>query len=508
MSNTGQRLRRPTREEIQKMARRNFLTLTDEQVEEFEDILDATMEFYERIEQYDDPRHDHTYEERTIGPRPTDDDPHNAVITRCRVPGAADGPLAGYNVGVKDNFAVAGLPMTCGSRILDDYVAAWDATVVKRLLSTGADITAKLNMEPFAISASGEQSLGGPVINPRDEDRLAGGSSSGSGAAVAAGIVDVAIGTDSGGSIRIPADWCGCVGLKPTYGLVPETGVIGMAPTMDHVGPIARTARNCALTLEAIAGHDPLDPRGRHVETEPYADALSTDLDDLSIALLTEGFDRETSDERVDETVRSATRAFEAAGADVTDVSVPGHERAPDLHKGIVIEALAAFWRSESAGWFTRRLYDVEFATALGKARRAMGDDLPPALQVNIIAGQYLTEQYHGRYHAKAQNLAQNLHGAYESAFEDVDLLVLPTTPILPHERRMDLSRSDLIRRGRIMLDNTTPFDVTGHPAASVPCGIIDGLPVGMQIVGPDFDEATVLRACHALEAKLDLKLD
>jgi amidase len=505
MPDAGQQLRRPTREEIRDLAAEQFLTLTDEELDEFEAVLDGTMAFYERLEQYDDPRHGETYDDRTIGPRPDEtEDPLNAVISFCGIEGEEDGPLAGYDVGLKDNVAVAGLPMTCGSRVLDDHVASWDATVVRRLLDAGADVTAKLNMEPFAISASGEQSLGGAVRNPHDDRHLAGGSSSGAGAAVASGIVDVAIGTDSGGSIRIPADWTGCVGLKPTHGLVPETGVVGMCPTMDHVGPIARSAEDCALALDAIAGDDPRDPRGRDLETDQYVGSLATDCSDLTVGVLQEGFGVDASDERVDETVRAGAEAFEATGASVTEVSIPWHADAPDVHKGIVIESLTAFWETESVGRFTRRQYDVELAAALGKARRAMADDLPPALRVNLVAGSYLTERYHGRYHAKAQNLAHELAAAYDEALESVDLLALPTTPILPLEHETDLTSADLIRRGRMMLDNTTPFDVTGHPAASIPCGTVDGLPVGMQVVGPEFSEATILRAAHAYETVVD----
>src|SRR6266436_1493843 len=231
------------------------------------------------------------YRDRKAGVRPSPkDDPLNAIVTRCSVKGAPSGPLKGKRVGVKDSVCVAGIPASGGSSVLKGYVAARDATIVARMLDAGAEIVATLNMDDFALSGDGRTSFYGPARNPHNPEYCAGGSSCGSAAALYYDDIDLTIGTDQGGSIRIPASSSGVVGIKPTYGLVPYTGVMSIDPTLDHVGPMARNVSDVALLLEVLAGKDPLDPRQREVTTAPYREALGKSLDNIKLGVVREGF--------------------------------------------------------------------------------------------------------------------------------------------------------------------------------------------------------------------------
>ncbi|WP_254535132.1 amidase [Halomarina litorea] len=499
-------VRPPTPEEIREHAATHFMSLSEAEVEDFAAAIEGTLDGYERLDALPEPTQDRQFTERDPGYRPDDEeDPLNAVVRKCRVPGASTGPLSGYEVGLKDNVSLAGVEMTCGSKLFDGYVPERDATVVTRLLEAGATITAKLNMEDMAFSGSGELSATGPVLNPHDEDHIAGGSSSGSIAAVMNGDVDVAIGGDQGGSIRIPASWSGGVGHKPTHSLVPYTGVVGLGHTYDHVGPMARDVTDCARVLDAIAGKDPDDPRQGAVPTEAggYLDGLGDDPSDVTVGVLAEGFGHEASEEGVDERVQDALDDFEAAGATVEEVSVPMHDDGLAIWNGVVIEETRALVRDEGVGHFGKGHYDTQFAETFGRARRAGADDYLTTLKLTLVLGEYLAEQYHGRYYAKAQNLARELAERYDEALADVDVLAMPTTPQTAHERRDHLTRLEVIERALNMLDNTAPFDVTGHPAISVPAGESDGLPVGLMFVGERFEDATVLGAGRAFEASV-----
>ncbi len=244
---------------------------------------------------------------RRMGGRPAPaEDPLNAIVRRCAVVGTGTGPLAGRRVAVKDNVSIAGVPMTCGSRLLAGHVPRVDATVVTRLLDAGAEIVAVTNMDDFAFAGSGETSAYGPTLNPHDAGRLAGGSSAGSAAALFYDDVDLAIGGDQGGSIRIPAAWCGAVGLKPTHGLVPYTGIVGLDATIDHAGPMGRSVADVALLLEVIAGKDPLDPRQGEVRTAAYAEAVGRGVRGLRIGVLREGFGADGAEADVEAAVRAA----------------------------------------------------------------------------------------------------------------------------------------------------------------------------------------------------------
>lgn len=505
MSGIPPNIQPPTIEEIHENAAAHHIDLSDEEAADFQAAIRQTLEGYERLDELSASRPEVKYTDRDPGYRPdAAEDPLNAFVTKCEVAGADSGPLAEYEVGLKDNVALAGVEMTCGSKLFEGYVPAFDATIATRLLDAGGTITAKLNMEDMAFSGSGELSATGPVLNPRDPDYIAGGSSSGSVAAVVNGDVDVAIGGDQGGSIRIPAAWSGGVGHKPTHSLVPYTGVAGLGRTFDHTGPMANSVEDCARVLDVIAGKDPNDPRQGHVPTQDYTGALDDAPADITVGVVEEGFGHEASEPGVDETVRDALEQFADAGAEVETVSVPMHLDGLPIWNGIAIEGTTATIDGEGVGHFGDGHYDTQFMEAFGNARRSRADDYVATLKLTLILGQYLSDEYRSHYYAKAQNLGRDLAAAYDEALGAVDVLAMPTTPQTAHEHDPDLGRLEIIDRALDMLSNTAPFDVTGHPALSVPAGTADGLPVGLMLVGDQFDDASVLAAGHAFERTHD----
>jgi amidase len=504
----------PSEADLREVAAALNLELTDEAIEDYVEACQRSLELFETVGSLPPadlrPDPDPPVDERDATGSPDDgDDPLNALLRECTVRGSDAGALDGYEAGVKDIVGVAGVPTTCGSAVLSDYVPDHDATVVTRLLEAGADITGKLNMDDMAAAGTGDLGAGGPVRNARDPDRLAGGSSGGSATAVVTGRVDVAIGGDQGGSVRIPASWSGCVGLKPTHGLVPYTGVVGAGHTFDHVGPLARSVSDCALVLDAIAGPDGLDPRQAFIAGDPLA-GIDTDREnyagrspeagDISVGVLNEGFGRDESDPATDHTVREALAGFETAGVRVETASVPWHSHGPAIAYAVRFGETAALVRYDGVGRFTRGYYDEGFARAFGDARRERGDQFPPPVVLQLLLGTYVAEEYSGTFYARAQNLRRRLATAYDRALAAHDVLALPTTPFTALRAEPDLDRSAVLERASSMTGNTVPFNITGHPAVSIPCGTADGLPVGLQFVGQRGDDATVLGVARAFE--------
>ena len=313
----------------------------------------------------------------------------------------------------------------------------------------------------------------------------------------------MAIGGDQGGSIRIPSSYSGAVGLKPTYGLVPYTGVFPIELTLDHTGPIARTAADCALLLEAIAGADGLDPRqSGAVRTEAYTKKLPGDVRGLRIGFVPEGFGWPNSEPDVDKMVLDAAQRLTRAGATVTEVSVPLHRDGIHIWNAIAVEGATMLMVSgNSMGTNWKGHYTTSLLDFYGRSRRARANDLSETVKLVILLGQYMQDNYHGRYYAKAQNLARVLRAAYDDALGNVDLLLMPTLPLkatlLPAP---NASREEYVGRALEMIANTGPFDVTGHPAITVPAGMSGGLPVGMMLIGRHWEDATVLRAADAFQ--------
>jgi amidase len=420
---------------------------------------------------------------------------------------AGDGPLAGRRVAVKDNIAVAGVPMMNGSRAVEGYVPRRDATVVSRLLAAGATIAGKAVCEELCFDGGSHTAKTGPVRNPWNRAKTTGGSSSGSAALVAAGEADMALGGDQAGSIRIPSAFCGTVGHKPTHGLVPYTGAFPIENTIDHVGPITRTVRDAAVMLGVLAGRDGLDPRQRlDVPSGGYLGELDAGLAGLRVGVLTEGFAIPgLSQPGVDEVVRDAIEALRAAGAEVSEVSVPWHRDA--VHLWAVIGTDGAFGQmleGNGYGMNVPGLYDPELIAHFARGRREHAAGMSITLKMTALLGRYSLDRHGNQYYAMARNLALELTAAYDAALAGVDVLVLPTLPVVAFDIPAGgQSIEEVVATSSGLMPNTCPFDVTGHPATSVPAGLHDGLPVGLMIVGRHLADGMCLRVAQAYETAI-----
>jgi amidase len=503
-------IRRPSRNELRDIAEDAHIPLNDQELDEYGELVAGTLDVLERMQEIPEPTfppHETQYPDRSGAYRPpAEENPHNAWITRVEVEGSGSGPLAGKTIGLKDHACLAGVEMTCGSQVLEGYVPDVDATIVERLLDAGGTITGKLNMESFAFSGSSDTSDFGTVSNPRAPDRIAGGSSSGSGAAPAAGEVDIAIGGDQGGSIRIPASCCGIVGIKPTTGLVPYTGIFPIDHSLDHTGPMAENVTDVAAALSVMAGPDGLDPRQpANFEADDYTDALVDDVSGMTIAVLEEGFEREESDEAVNETVRDAIDTLEEMGATITEVSVPRHLDSLALWITIAGQGGIQVLKQGGVGSLHDGWYNTGLAEAYAKFAHSDGRDFPASVKTTWLAIEYLNRQAKGSsFYAKAQNITLAMREEYNEILEEADVITLPTIPMEPFEIDPDLSRAERIGRSLPIAKNTAPFDLTHHPAISVPCGTTGDLPVGLMLVGDLFDETSVLQAAYTFEQNTD----
>jgi amidase len=481
-----------------------MLGLSDEELATFTELAAPTLAGFARLDELPDESLPVSYPREDVGHRPIGaENPSNGWSWRCSIRGAADGLLAGRTVGVKDNVCVAGVPMLNGSPIMEGYVPREDATVVTRLLDAGAHIVGKTAVPAFCFDGGGLTGYPDPQpTNPHDPAYLAGASSNGSAAVVVTGEAELALGGDQGGSIRLPSSWSGCCGHKPTHGLVPYTGIFPIELTLDHIGPMAMTVADCALMLEAIAGPDGLDPRQIDVVTQPYTESLDVGADGLRVGVLSEGFEiPDASEPDVDAAVRAAAHALAGAGAEVEEVSVPMHRDGLAIWNAIAIEgATDLMVRGDAFGTNHKGHYTTDLVDFYGRARRARGHDYSVTVKLTVLLGGYLSDRYNHHYYAKAQNLGRRLRARYGEALERYDVLAMPTTAMTARPIPVDGSIADVLAAALGNLHNTSPFDVTGNPALSVPCGTSDGRPIGMMLVGRHFDDATVLRAGHAYE--------
>ena len=498
----------PTTDQLLAIASSFGLHLTAADAASFQKIMAGPLASYARLDELVEPTLPVKYP-RTPGWRPAPaENPHNAWTWKTDIRGAARGVLAGRRVAVKDNICVAGVPLMNGSRVLEGYVPEIDATVVTRILDAGGIIAGKAACEDLCFSAGSHTCVTGPIRNPHNPDHSAGGSSGGSAALIAAGEVAMALGGDQGGSIRTPACWCGVYGLKPTWGLVPLTGAMPIAYAIDHCGPMGASTADVARLLTAIAGPDPHDPRTTLARTGDYVAALEEGVKGLTIGMLKEGFGHPASDPATDRKVRSAINRFKALGATVKDVSVPMHLDAPHVWTAIIVEGAAEMMikgNGQGSNW--NGFYTTSLIDAFARGWRSRPDDMSETVKLVMLLGEHLNRAYHGRYHAKGQNLKPVVKAAYDAALESCDLLAMPTIPFpatpLP---AADAPREEWIDAALNMQHNTCPFDVSGHPAFTVPCGMIGGLPIGMMLVGRHFEETTVIRAAAAFEAAGDWK--
>ncbi len=407
-------------------------------------------------------------------------------------------PLDGVPVLLKDNIVQAGEPSTCSSRILEDYVSPYDAGVTEKLQAAGAVIVGRTNMDEFAMGSSTENSIHGPCHNPWDRTRACGGSSGGSAAAVAAGFVPLALGSDTGGSIRQPASFCGVVGLKPTYGRVSRWGLVAFASSLDQIGPIGRTVRDCAVMFEVIGGHDERDSTSVPQAVPALGAALDGNVEGLTIGLPREYFVEEGVDPGVIARVREAISELESAGARVVELSLPHTEHTIATYYLIATAEASSNLARFDGVRYGRRADKVEDLADLYLRSRSEG--FGAEVKRRIMLGTFvLSAGYYDAYYGKAQRVRTLIRRDFEAAFETCDLIVTPTAPetafLLGAKVGDPLSMylSDVY---------TVSANLAGLPALSMPCGMSEGMPVGLQLIGKPLDEATILRVGHAFEER------
>jgi aspartyl-tRNA(Asn)/glutamyl-tRNA(Gln) amidotransferase subunit A len=418
--------------------------------------------------------------------------------------GAPQSPVAGIPVAVKDVLTTNGIRTTCGSKILEGYVPPYDATAWTRLSGAGAVLVGKTNCDEFAMGSSNENSAYGPVHNPWDLERVPGGSSGGSAAAVAAGEAVWALGTDTGGSVRQPASLCGVVGLKPTYGRISRYGLIAFASSLDCVGTFTRSVRDAGSMLQVLAGHDPRDATSLDVPVPDYGAHLDDGVAGLRVGVVEEAFG-EGVEPGVGASVRAAVDRLAALGAEVGEVALP--------HAAYALSAYYLIAPSECSSNLAR--YDgVRYglraegahADSIEMMFQTRGQGFGPEVKRRIMLGTYaLSAGYYDAYYGQAQKVRTLVIRDYETAFERFDILVSPTSPTTAFrigekaDDPMAMYLNDIF---------TIPANLAGVPAVSLPCGLDDaGLPIGIQLTAPALDEPTLLRAAHALESDLDLDL-
>src|SRR5262247_2917522 len=445
-------------------------------------------------------------------PRPVED-PLNAWTWKCRIEGTAGGVLAGKTVSYKDHIAVAGMPMSFGSFALEGLVPDFDATVVTRVLQAGGTVTGKNVMNGLSGGFGTGGGIGdyGRPLNPHNREHVTGGSSSGSGAAVAAGEVDISFGGDQGGSIRIPAAFCGIIGHKPTFGLVSHFGIgFGSDQSIDYTGPMARTVEDTAAALQATAGYDPYDPRSTR-DVPARVDVLSRLADGVSglrIGVLQEGFDEAQDDVR--DTVLAAVDVLAKLGAGVAKISIPAHHAIRAAQAALSGEGALALFKTGFFGAFTRTCYPASVIAAINKLWASQADMLAPRTKLSLILSELSRRTYHGGVYAKAQNVRPTYIKAYDAALADVDVLVMPTCIMTaPKNYTLDsyleAVEDNLTSQRRGGSRNTQPFNYTGHPALALPVGKSSaGLPVSMQLVGRFFDDPLLMRVAYAYQHSTD----
>ncbi|WP_442603250.1 Asp-tRNA(Asn)/Glu-tRNA(Gln) amidotransferase subunit GatA [Paenibacillus sp. KN14-4R] len=409
------------------------------------------------------------------------------------------GLLFGLPIGLKDNIVTEGLTTTCASQFLSNFNPVYDATVVRKLKEAGTVTVGKLNMDEFAMGGSNENSSFHPTYNPWNVEYVPGGSSGGSAASVAAGEVYFSLGSDTGGSIRQPAAYCGVVGLKPTYGLVSRFGLVAFASSLDQIGPITKNVEDSAYLLQAIAGHDPSDSTSAKVDIPDYIAALSGDVKGLRIAVPKEYFGSGI-DPQVKERVKEALQVLEGLGAICEEVSLPHSEYAVATYY-----LLASSEASSNLARFDGVRYGVRTDNAdnlLELYHKSRSEGFGSEVKRRIMLGTYaLSSGYYDAYYLKAQQVRTLIKQDFEQVFEKYDVIIGPTAPTTAFRIGEQVNNPLTMYLNDIL---TIPVNLAGVPAISVPCGLADGMPVGLQIIGKALDESTVLRVAHAFEQHTD----
>jgi aspartyl-tRNA(Asn)/glutamyl-tRNA(Gln) amidotransferase subunit A len=409
------------------------------------------------------------------------------------------GLLFGMPIGIKDNIVTKGLRTTCASKILYNFDPIYDATVMQRLHEADAITIGKLNMDEFAMGSSTENSGFQLTRNPWDLERVPGGSSGGSAAAVAAGEVPFALGSDTGGSIRQPAAFCGVVGLKPTYGRVSRFGLVAFASSLDQIGPITRTVEDNAYLLQVIAGLDPMDSTSANVDVPDYVSALTGDIKGLKIAVPKEYLGEGVSEE-VRQSVLNALKVLEGLGATWEEVSLPHSKYALATYYLLASSEASANLARFDGVRYGYRTDNAKNLIDMYKQTRSegFGNEVKRRIMLGTFA---LSSGYYDAYYKKAQKVRTLIKQDFENVFEKYDVIIGPTTPT-PAFKIGEKTSDPLTMYANDIL--TIPVNLAGVPGISVPCGFVNGLPVGLQIIGKHFDESTIYRVAHAFEQATD----
>ncbi|MBE9013294.1 Asp-tRNA(Asn)/Glu-tRNA(Gln) amidotransferase subunit GatA, partial [Pseudanabaenaceae cyanobacterium LEGE 13415] len=410
------------------------------------------------------------------------------------------GLLAGIPIGIKDNLCTKGVPTTCASKILQNFVPPYESTVTQKLIDAGAVMVGKTNLDEFAMGGSSETSAYAKTANPWDTSRVPGGSSGGSAAAVAGGECPIALGSDTGGSIRQPASFCGIVGMKPTYGLVSRYGLVAFASSLDQIGPFARSVEDTAILLNAIAGYDPKDSTSLNVQVPDYTQFLASDLKGKRVGIIKETFG-EGLDPEVEKAVMSAIDQMKALGAEVKEISCPRFRYGIAAYYIIAPSEASANLARYDGVKYGARIEDAENLMEMYTKTRSEG--FGAEVKRRIMIGTYaLSAGYYDAYYLKAQKVRTLIKQDFEAAFEQVDVLVSPTAPTTAFKLG-DKSQDPL---SMYLIDlMTIPVNLAGLPGMSVPCGFdSQGLPIGLQIIGNVLREDQVFQVASAYERSTD----
>lgn len=498
----------PTPSQIGRIARERNMAMGDQELTECAELSALLLSQFDALHHSDGGREPNQGHLRKPGWAPTpSENSLGGWAWRCEIRQATKGPLAGEQVAVKDNIALADMPLLNGSEVFEGYVPDEDATVVSRILNAGGTINGKSIASSCCLDAFGDACYPSDALNPYDARCAAGGSSTGNAVLLATQQVDLAIGSDQGGSIRIPASWSGCCGLKPTHGLVPCTGSLGLYERIDHLGPMALTAAQCARLLNVIAGPDGNDPRQRYLAERWNGNVIDSLTEvspsSLRVGVLREGFGLPgISEPQVDAAVRSVAKSLSNAGSRVAEVSAPKHGTGPAAVLAMALEGVNDdFLHRDDAGvrWNTGR-GSSSFQDFYGRARKEKLCSYPASVKLIAVLGDYLSANYHHVWQAAGHHTGVLLAQQYDELLDEVDFLLLPTTPMraTPKTKRNTITESLHTIIGNTQ--NTIPFNATGHPALSVPCALVDGLPVGAMLVGRRFDDTALLATGRLIE--------
>ncbi len=493
----------PAINELKAISERWKLGLGEETLTAFRALIEGALGSYDRVDALYDATRPESPERSSFRPAAADNE-LGAWYYRCAIQESETGPLAGRTFAIKDNTSVAGVPMMNGSHILQGFVPSVDATVVRRILEAGGVIMGKSACEDLCFSGASHTNALEPIRNPWDPSKTSGGSSGGSGALVAAGEVDMAIAGDQGGSIRMPSAFCGNVGLKPTFGLVPYTGAYPIEWTIDHLGPITRNMEDLAVFLTAIAGPDGYDSRQANAPTGvDYASGMNDGVEGLSVGVVAEAFGWDgLSDPDSDSLVEAAANRLTDCGARVETISIPEHCDA--LHVWNVIATEGAMWqmiRGNGYGMNYRGLFDPEVMEQSMRGWQSSAHLASMTLKFVMLCAEYTIGQAGGAAYARASNVRPLINAAIAAALEEYDVLCYPTLPFpakgIPPS---DASVTEYVARALEMIPNTCVSNVTGNPDLTIPVATAGEMPVGMSIVGRPWDEKTLIRVGRAYE--------